>query len=205
MKIFTIPAGVLRANSYIVTEDGKSAVLIDCGGKEPLAFAEQKGIKIEYVLLTHGHFDHIGGCAALQAAGAKIGCLAGEEKLVGSPADLSAAMGIPVEPFRLDFTFRDGEVLDLCGMRAGAVSYAATPCLPATPSFARASAAPISPAEARRSFAKACRRSLRSKGIKRCTPVTTSRRPFRTSANLIPLHNSSRIFRRAVSCEMPRI
>ena len=122
MKIFTIPAGVLRANSYIVTEDGKSAVLIDCGGKEPLAFAEQKGIKIEYVLLTHGHFDHIGGCAALQAAGAKIGCLAGEEKLVGSPADLSAAMGIPVEPFRLDFTFRDGEVLDLCGMRFSVIA-----------------------------------------------------------------------------------
>ena len=201
MKIFTIPAGVLRANSYIVTEDGKSAVLIDCGGKEPLAFAEQKGIKIEYVLLTHGHFDHIGGCAALQAAGAKIGCLAGEEKLVGSPADLSAAMGIPVEPFRLDFTFRDGEVLDLCGMRFSVI---------ATPGHTKGGCcflcgAPISPAEARRSFAKACRRSLRSKGIKRCTPVTTSRRPFRTSANLIPLHNSSRIFRRAVSCEMPRI
>ena len=187
MKIFTIPAGVLRANSYIVTEDGKSAVLIDCGGKEPLAFAEQKGIKIEYVLLTHGHFDHIGGCAALQAAGAKIGCLAGEEKLVGSPADLSAAMGIPVEPFRLDFTFRDGEVLDLCGMRFSVI---------ATPGHTKGGCCFL------------CGDSLFTGDTLFCESVGRtdfSRRPFRTSANLIPLHNSSRIFRRAVSCEMPRI
>ena len=27
MTIFTVPAGILRANSYIVTEDGKNAVL----------------------------------------------------------------------------------------------------------------------------------------------------------------------------------
>ena len=122
MKIFTVPAGILRANSYIVTEDGKNAVLIDCGGKEPLAFAKQKGIKIHTVLLTHGHFDHIGGCAALQAAGAKIGCLAEEEKLVGSSANLASAMGVPVEPFRIDFTFRGGETLDLCGMRFSVIA-----------------------------------------------------------------------------------
>ena len=122
MTIFTVPAGILRANSYIVTEDGKSAVLIDCGGKEPLAFAEQKGIKIHTVLLTHGHFDHIGGCAALQAAGAEIGCLAEEEKLVGSSANLASAMGVPVEPFRIDFTFRGGETLDLCGLHFSVIA-----------------------------------------------------------------------------------
>ena len=73
MDIFTVPAGPLRANSYIVTEDGKNAVLIDCGGAEPLFFAKEKGLAVDTVLLTHGHFDHIAGCAALQAAGAKIG------------------------------------------------------------------------------------------------------------------------------------
>lgn len=122
MKVYTVPAGVLRANSYLVTEDGKSAVLIDCGGSEPLAFAANRGLKIEYVLLTHGHFDHIGGCAAAQSAGAKIGCLAEEEKLIGSPADLAAATGVPLAPFRIDFTFRGGDALELCGMRFAVIA-----------------------------------------------------------------------------------
>lgn len=122
MKIYTVPAGVLRANSYILTEDGKSAVCIDCGGRETLAFAERSGLKIAYVLLTHGHFDHIGGCAAAQEAGAKIGCLAEEEKLIGSSADLAAAMGVPVPPFGVDFTFHGGDALELCGMRFSVIA-----------------------------------------------------------------------------------
>ena len=116
MKIYTVAAGSLSANCYLVTEDGKNAVLIDCGGEEPLAVAREKGLTIRCVLLTHGHFDHIGGCAALQEAGAKIGCLREEEKLLTSPANLGSVMGIPVPPFAVDFTFRDGEKLSLCGM-----------------------------------------------------------------------------------------
>ena len=122
MKIYTVPAGVLRANSYILTEDGEHAVLIDCGGGEPLAFAGQKGLKIQTVLLTHGHFDHIGGCAEAQEAGAEIGCLSGEEKIVGTFADLASAMGVPVRPFRIDFTVRDGDTLDLCGMQFAVIA-----------------------------------------------------------------------------------
>lgn len=116
MTIYTIPAGVLRANAYLLTEDGKNAVLIDCGGQEPLAFAKKKGITLSYVLLTHGHFDHIGGCAASQAAGAKVGILDAELPMLTSSANLAEGMGGRVPPFKPDFTFRDGEKLSLCGM-----------------------------------------------------------------------------------------
>ena len=74
MQIYTVPAGILRANSYLCTENGRDAVLIDCGGSEPLAFAEKKGLQIREVLLTHGHFDHIGGCADARAGGSRVGC-----------------------------------------------------------------------------------------------------------------------------------
>lgn len=116
MRIYSVPAGPLRANSYIVTEDGKNAVLIDCGGNEPLLFAEQKGIKIDAVLLTHGHFDHIGGCAAAQAAGAKIGCPEKEKRLLSSDANLASAIGVPVPSFLVDFTYNGGDVLDFFGL-----------------------------------------------------------------------------------------
>lgn len=117
MQIYTVPAGVLRANSYIVTENGADAVLIDCGGAQPLAFARQKGLNIRSVLLTHGHFDHIAGCAELQAAGAQIGCAEAEKSLLTSPANLAAEMGVRIPAFSVDFTFQDGDELDLCGLK----------------------------------------------------------------------------------------
>lgn len=117
MTIYTVPAGMLRANSYIVTENGADAVLIDCGGAQPLAFARQKGLNIRSVLLTHGHFDHIAGCAELQAAGAQIGCAEAEKSLLTSPANLAAEMGVRIPAFSVDFTFQDGDELDLCGLK----------------------------------------------------------------------------------------
>lgn len=117
MQIYTVPAGMLRANSYIVTENGADAVLIDCGGAQPLAFARQKGLNIRSVLLTHGHFDHIAGCAELQAAGAQIGCAEAEKSLLTSSANLAAEMGVRIPAFSLDFTFQDGDELDLCGLK----------------------------------------------------------------------------------------
>ena len=117
MQIYTVPAGMLRANSYIVTENGADAVLIDCGGAQPLAFARQKGLNIRSVLLTHGHFDHIAGCAELQAAGAQIGCAEAEKSLITSPANLAAEMGVRIPAFSVDFTFQGGDELDLCGLK----------------------------------------------------------------------------------------
>ena len=116
MKIYTIPSGVLQANSYLVTQDKKTAVLIDCGGTEPMAFAKKLDITIEYVLLTHGHFDHILGCSALQGCGAKIGCCTKELSLIDGEGNLASEMGLRIPPFSVDFSFEGGQTLSLCGM-----------------------------------------------------------------------------------------
>lgn len=115
LNLYTISPKGFAANCYLVTADGKTAVAIDPAQPRVLDEARRLGLSVPYVLLTHGHFDHIGGCAALQAAGAKIGCLKGEESLALFH-NLAAEMGGSVPPFAVDFTFSDGQTLSLQGL-----------------------------------------------------------------------------------------
>ena len=118
MEIYKINPRGFACNCYLLTNDNKAAVAIDPGQPQVLEEAKKLGLRIEYVLLTHGHFDHIGGCHALQEAGAKIGCLKGEEELaLHHNLGMEFGFGTIVPPFTVDFTFEDGETLELCGMR----------------------------------------------------------------------------------------
>lgn len=104
------------ANSYLLTADGKRAVAIDPAQPRILDEAKKLGLEVRYVLLTHGHYDHIGGCAALQAAGAKVGCLETEKPLVFGKDNLAEKHGLIVPPFTIDFTLKDGETFRSCGI-----------------------------------------------------------------------------------------
>ena len=62
LKQFTI--GFLDVNNYLlIDEDSKEAVLIDCTEKnEHIEQAlKEYGATLKYILLTHGHFDHVLG------------------------------------------------------------------------------------------------------------------------------------------------
>ncbi len=113
--IFIRPVG-FAANSYLLTEDGRTAVAIDPAQPRILSEAEKYGLTVETALLTHGHFDHIGGCAALKRAGARIGCLTEEAALATGNDNMGLEFGHPVPPFSVDFTFSDGEELAFSGI-----------------------------------------------------------------------------------------
>ena len=122
MTVYKIYPKGFASNSYLLTADGETAVAIDPAQPRILEEAERKGLHVQYVLLTHGHFDHIGGCAALQGAGAKVGCLAREKQIALSDANMGGAFGFPVPPFTVDFTFEDGDVFELCGVKIEAIA-----------------------------------------------------------------------------------
>ncbi len=72
MTVHTLPLGWLQANCYIVA-NGSRCILIDPGDEasKVLAFLEEKDLKPDAILLTHGHFDHVG---AAREVAAQTGC-----------------------------------------------------------------------------------------------------------------------------------
>lgn len=63
MIIKPIIAGIYEEVAYIVMdEDTKDAFIVDPGGNGELIEAEVKALDadIKYILITHGHFDHVG-------------------------------------------------------------------------------------------------------------------------------------------------
>jgi hydroxyacylglutathione hydrolase len=76
LKALIIPVTPFQQNcSLIFDEEAKRGAIVDPGGdlSNILKAIEQSNVKIEKILLTHGHIDHAGGAAELRdALGVKI-------------------------------------------------------------------------------------------------------------------------------------
>lgn len=66
MQIHHQALGTLRTNCYVV-QNGRQALIIDPGNDAEWVLASVAGLTVEAILLTHGHFDHIGSLAPVQA------------------------------------------------------------------------------------------------------------------------------------------
>ena len=59
LKIQRFPVGILRTNSYLISYNNKG-IIVDPGGRnDKLDESIKKLNGIDYIILTHGHFDHI--------------------------------------------------------------------------------------------------------------------------------------------------
>ena len=111
--------GMVATNSYIVYDaEKKGAVLIDpaANGAFLLNQCRELGVTPEAVLLTHGHFDHIGGVEDLVRA-FPMPVYAGEKEagLLSDPQmNLSIAYGVPMT-VKNPQLLRDGQELTLLG------------------------------------------------------------------------------------------
>ncbi len=120
VKIGRMTLGSCATNCYFLyTAGAEEVIVIDPGDTGKLLFDKlsEKGFKVGAILLTHGHFDHIYGVAALKKlSGAKV--YAGEfeqELLENEELNLSDYFGRPTR-VEADVYLRDGEVLTLCGV-----------------------------------------------------------------------------------------
>ena len=76
MKMTTMALGAYQTNCYIAWADDSNECIVVDPGYEPervLAQTEKLGKKIAAILLTHGHFDHVGAVRLVaEEAGCKV-------------------------------------------------------------------------------------------------------------------------------------
>jgi len=83
------PVGMLEANCYIIgCEKTKEAAVVDPGGdvRRILGVLQKYNLNCRYIILTHGHADHIGGLNKLQeATKAQVFIHADDAKMLNNP------------------------------------------------------------------------------------------------------------------------
>lgn len=117
MKIESFVVGSLGTNCYILTDEktGQSAVIDPGAFSQPLLAAIQNAGKVPFILLTHGHFDHIGASGKLRSlTGASIAVLQPDVPFLSdNHLNLSAFFSQPLEPLLPDRILHNGDTVQL--------------------------------------------------------------------------------------------
>ena len=130
--------GFIANNNYLlIDEESKEAALIDCTDyiSELGAVLKEYDAKLKYILLTHGHFDHIMGVPKIkQEFGAKVYLHKDDKELVDNSDEFMISVGMqPFEHPEIDKYIDENEeiylgknkirVIHLPGHTQGGVGY----------------------------------------------------------------------------------
>jgi glyoxylase-like metal-dependent hydrolase (beta-lactamase superfamily II) len=112
--------GPIGTNCYVVRagDSAAEAVVVDPGAEAPRMFEELRalGARCTAILVTHGHWDHLGGVADLaEATGAPVH-MAEEERVLLEDLNSFTPPGIELRPYTPDVLLQGDEALELAGI-----------------------------------------------------------------------------------------
>src|SRR5262245_106382 len=119
LTVETYPLGPTQTNCYVVQSDAHASevVVIDPGYEVEVP----EGIRVAAILITHTHFDHIGGVADLaEAADAPVHLPSHEAQVLENPGAFYP--GRMVRPHRPDVRLQGDEKLELAGLMFQTIS-----------------------------------------------------------------------------------
>ncbi len=128
MILETFIKGPIDANNYLlIDEKSNDGILIDCSAPDDVYIQEIKdtGVNLKFILLTHGHFDHILGCNKFKEEFG-VDIYVGKEDLIQieKAPDMTMMLGgirIP-DVTSVNKTVKDGEVFRVGEIELKAIS-----------------------------------------------------------------------------------
>ncbi len=122
MEVIRMPAGIYAANCYIVYDENvKEGIVVDPGGDvdDIINRIEKLGLTIKYIVLTHGHGDHIAGVKGLKNhTGAKVAIHKDDAYMVrDGRKNLSSMMAMGSVEFEPDILLDENDVIEFGNIR----------------------------------------------------------------------------------------
>jgi hydroxyacylglutathione hydrolase len=121
LDVRQLTVGPIAENCYLLRREGSGRALIVDPGEEAdriLAEVEETGARVEAILLTHCHFDHIGAVTPVaRVTGATVYCPRIEVPVLADIMSFVPYAGFgPYESYEADETVAGGEALELAGL-----------------------------------------------------------------------------------------
>jgi hydroxyacylglutathione hydrolase len=123
VNVETFIVGPIEVNCYIVTcKKTNKAAVIDPGDNaaDILKVVRSRSLDIEYILLTHGHFDHLGGVARIKkATNATVLMNKDDQYMVETAAQQAKLFGLPVPgEFDVDRFVDESDIIEIGNLKA---------------------------------------------------------------------------------------
>ena len=120
LAVNRLELGPIGTNGYIVRADERAteAGVVDPGAEASRLVAELDALDARCVaiLITHGHWDHLGGVADLaEATGAPVH-MAEEERILLEDLNSFTPAGVELRPYTPDVLLQGDETLELAGL-----------------------------------------------------------------------------------------